>query len=101
MVNHIVVILRLARKMWDSNPRAVSDLTVFKTVPLNLTWVILHKINQNQYLVLGGSPPIFRWQSIIAPYSGYFRGSPLNPDERIIGLDTSLFTLRYDFKVVH
>lgn len=72
-------------------------LTVFKTVPLNQTWVILHKINQNQYLALGDGPPRFRWQSIIAPYSGQF----LQPQRDGIGLGTSLFTLRYDFKVVH
>lgn len=29
--------------MQDSNPRAVSDLTVFKTVPFNQTWVIFRE----------------------------------------------------------
>ena len=72
-------------------------LTVFKTVPFSRTWVILQIINQNQYLALGDGPPRFRYESFIVPYSGQF----LQPQRDGIGLGTSLFTLRYDFKVVH
>ena len=76
---------------------AFTRLAVFKTAPFSRTWVILHKINQNQYLALGDGSPRFRWQSIIASYSGQF----LQPQRDGIGLGTSLFTLRYAFKVVH
>ena len=34
------------RRKRDSNPRAVSDLPVFKTGPFNQTWVFLHKFRQ-------------------------------------------------------
>ena len=40
---NIIYLINKWRRKRDSNPRAVSDLPVFKTGPFNQTWVFLHK----------------------------------------------------------
>ena len=54
--------------MWDSNPRAANDLTVFKTVPFSQTWVIFQKFHQRD-----SNPRL--------PYASVYLIRPLEPSQ--------------------